>query len=103
MLSDFWVDGTTVALHPDQTTNPVTEEGIMRADGQTIRGNAMEAGMVTQEAAHPDWTAMKRWTKATFTKERVAEAAMFVATVAFAGTIVFCLHKGLEHYVILGL
>jgi hypothetical protein len=56
----------------------------------------------THEAIHPDWEAVKGWAKAAFTKERMREAALCAATVAFAGVLVFSLHRAMEHYIILG-
>ena len=56
----------------------------------------------THEAIHPDWEAVKEWAKATFTKERIREAALCAATVGFAGTLVLSLHGAMEHYIILG-
>jgi hypothetical protein len=58
--------------------------------------------MTTQVATHPDWEAVKEWAKATFTKERIREAALCAATGGFAGSLVFSLHKAMEHYVIMG-
>ena len=56
----------------------------------------------THEATHADWEAVKEWAKATFTKERLQEVALFAATVGFAGVLVFSLHRAMEQYVILG-
>jgi predicted benzoate:H+ symporter BenE len=56
----------------------------------------------THEAVTPDWEAVKGWAKAAFTKERMREAALCVATVTFAGLLVFSLHRAMEHYIILG-
>ena len=56
----------------------------------------------THEAIHPDWEAVKEWAKAAFRKERLQEAALCAATVGFAGSLVFSLHKAMEHYVIMG-
>lgn len=56
----------------------------------------------THEATHADWEEVKERAKATFTKERIREAALCAATVTFAGTLVFSLHKAMEHYVIMG-
>jgi hypothetical protein len=56
----------------------------------------------SHEAIHPDWEAVKEWAKSTFTKERIREAALCAGTVTFAGTLVFSLHKAMEHYIILG-
>ena len=56
----------------------------------------------THEAAHADWEAVKEWAKATFTKERIREAALCAATVTLAGGLVFSLHRAMESYVIMG-
>ena len=56
----------------------------------------------THEATHADWEAVKEWAKATFTRERIREAALCATTVGFAGSLVFSLHKSMEHYVIMG-
>jgi len=56
----------------------------------------------TQTATHPDWETVKEWAKDALTKERVREAALCVATVAFAGSLFFSLRKAMEHYTILG-
>jgi hypothetical protein len=56
----------------------------------------------THEAIHTDWEAAKEWAKAAFTKERMREAALCAATVGFAGTLVFSLHRAMEQYVIMG-
>jgi hypothetical protein len=58
--------------------------------------------MTTQAATHPDWETVKEWARATFTKERMREAALCVATVTFAGVLVFSLHMAMENYIILG-
>ena len=58
--------------------------------------------MTTQRVTHPDWETVKEWAKATFTRERIREAALCAGTVTFAGTLVFSLHKAMEHYVIMG-
>jgi hypothetical protein len=54
------------------------------------------------EAIHPDWEAMKGWAKATFTKERIREAALCAATVSLIGVVALSLHRAMEHYIILG-
>jgi hypothetical protein len=56
----------------------------------------------THEAIHPDWETVKEWAKATFTRERIREAALCAATVTLGGGMVFALHKAMEHYVIMG-
>ncbi len=56
----------------------------------------------THEAIHPDWETVKGWAKATFTKERIREAALCAATVTFAGVVVVSLHRAMESYVIMG-
>jgi hypothetical protein len=58
--------------------------------------------MTTQTATHPDWDAVKGWAKATFRKERLHEAALCAATLGVIGTVVFSLHRAMEHYIILG-
>ena len=56
----------------------------------------------THEAIHPDWETVKEWTKATFTKERIREAALCAATVSLIGVVVVSLHRAMESYVIMG-
>jgi hypothetical protein len=56
----------------------------------------------THETIHPDWETVKGWAKATFTKERIHEAALCAATVSIIGVVVFSLHRAMEHYIILG-
>ena len=58
--------------------------------------------MTTQAATHPDWETVKEWAKAAFTKERIQEAALCAATVGVIGTVLFSLHRAMEHYIILG-
>jgi hypothetical protein len=71
-------------------TNPNTEEGKMRTDGQTIRGNEMDMSQV------------KDWAMRTFSRERIQEAALCVATVSVIGTVLFSLHRAMESYLITG-
>ena len=56
----------------------------------------------SHEAIHSEWEAVKEWAKATFTKEKFQEAALCAATVGVIGTVLFSLHKAMEHYIILG-
>ena len=56
----------------------------------------------THEAIHPDWETVKGWAKATFTKERVREAALCAATVSLIGVVALSLHRAMENYIILG-
>jgi len=42
------------------------------------------------------------WALATFTKERMAEAALCVATVSLIGVVLFSLHRAMESYMIVG-
>jgi hypothetical protein len=58
--------------------------------------------MTTHEATHPDWETVKGWAKATFTKERIREAALCAATVSLIGVVVLSLHRAMENYIILG-
>ena len=67
----------------------------MRTDGQTIRGNEMVI-------PHVDLESVKEWAKATFTKERIHEAALCAATVSLIGVVVLSLHRAMENYIILG-
>ena len=78
--------GTAIALPSDQTTNPNTEDKKMRTDGQTIRGNEMDMGKV------------KAWAKRTFSRERMAEAGLVVATLVVTGYLGSVLVKGIETY-----
>lgn len=67
----------------------------MRTHGETIRGNEMVI-------PHVDLESVKEWAKATFTKERIHEAALCAATVSVIGTVLFSLHRAMESYIILG-
>ena len=87
--------GTAVALPPDQTTNPNTEDRKMRTDGQTIRGNEMVI-------PHVDLESVKEWAKATFTKERIVDVAVCASTVTVFGVILSTLYRALETRTILG-
>jgi hypothetical protein len=75
--------GTAVALPPDQTTNPNTEDKKMRTDGQTVRGNEMDLG------------GLKAWAKRTFSKERTSAAISKLVVAAYAG---ICLAQVLQSY-----
>ncbi len=68
----------------------------MGTHGETIRGNEMVI-------PHVDLESVKGWTKATFTRERVAEVALCAATVTVIGLVLFSLHTAMENYIILGL
>jgi len=67
----------------------------MRTHGETVRGNEMVI-------PHVDLESVKDWAKATFTKQRVQEAALCVATVSVIGTVLFSLHKAMDSYLIMG-
>ena len=56
----------------------------------------------THEAIHPDWETVKGWAKATFTKEKLHEVALCVATVSLIGVVALSLHRAMESYVIMG-
>ena len=58
--------------------------------------------MTTQAATHPDWETVKGWAKATFTRERIREAALCAATVSLIGVVAVSLHKAMESYINLG-
>jgi hypothetical protein len=58
--------------------------------------------LTTHEAIHPDWETVKGWAKAAFTKERIHEAALCVATVSLIGVVALSLHRAMENYIILG-
>ena len=58
--------------------------------------------LTTHEAIHPDLETVKAWAKATFTKERIREAALCAATVSLIGVVVLSLHRAMENYIILG-
>jgi hypothetical protein len=58
--------------------------------------------MTTQAAAHQGWETVKAWAKATFTRQRIQEAALCAATVSVIGTVLFSLHRAMESYIILG-
>ena len=63
----------------------------MRTDGQTIRGNELAI-------PHVDLESVKEWAKATFTKERMAEAGVVAATLVVTGYLGSVLVKGIETY-----
>ena len=67
----------------------------MRTGGQTLRGNEMVI-------PHVDLESVKEWTKATFTRERMAEVALCACTVSVIGMVLFWLHRAMENYIILG-
>ena len=67
----------------------------MRTNGQALRGNDMVI-------PHVDLESVKGWAKATFTRERIREAALCAATVSLIGVVVVSLHGAMEHYIILG-
>jgi hypothetical protein len=58
--------------------------------------------LTTHEAITPDWETVKEWAKATFTRERIREAALCAATVSLIGVVVVSLHRAMENYIILG-
>ena len=61
----------------------------MRTDGQTLRGNEISM-------PHVDLESVKEWAKVTFTKERMAEAGVVVATLIMTGYLGSVLVKGIE-------
>jgi hypothetical protein len=67
--------GTAVALPPDQTTNPNTEDRKMRTDGQTLRGNETDMGRV------------KAWAKRTFSRERISVATSKLVVAGYLGIV----------------
>ena len=56
----------------------------------------------THETIHPDWETAKDWAKATFTKERMTEAALCIATVSLIGVVAVSLHRAMESYLVMG-
>jgi hypothetical protein len=54
--------------------------------------------LTTHEVIHPDWETVKEWAKATFTKERMAEAGVVAATLVVTGYLGSVLVKGIETY-----
>ena len=63
-------------LYPlDQATNPSREEGKMRTDGQTLRGNEMDMGKV------------KAWAKRTFSKERTSVVSCELVVAGYIGVV----------------
>ena len=67
----------------------------MGTDGQTIRGNEVAI-------PHVDLESVKAWAKATFTKERMAEGALYACTVSVMGVVLFSLHRAMENYAMIG-
>ena len=67
----------------------------MKTDGQTLRGNEMVI-------RHVDPESVKGWAKATFTKERIREAALCIATVSLIEVVAVSLHRAMESYLIMG-
>ena len=67
----------------------------MRTDGNAIR----EYEMV---GPHLDLEAVKDWAKRTFTRERIAEAAVAASTFVVLGYVWAVLYKGIQTYSISG-
>jgi hypothetical protein len=67
--------GTAVALPPDQTTTPNTEDKKMRTDGQTMRGNEMDMGKV------------KAWANRFFSKERISVVSCELVVAGYIGVV----------------
>jgi len=67
----------------------------MKAHGETLRGNEMAI-------PHVDLESVKEWAKATFNKERMAEAGIVAATLVVTGYLGSVLVKGIETYSISG-
>ena len=67
----------------------------MRTNGQAMKGHEM----VTP---HVELESVRAWAKRIFTKERLQEAALCVATVGVIGTVLFSLHRAMENFVIVG-
>ena len=63
----------------------------MRTVGHAVRRNEMIARL-------PDLEAVKAWAKATFTKERIAEAGVVLATLIATGYLGAVLFKGIQSY-----
>ncbi len=75
--------GTAVALPPDQTTNPNTEDRKRRTHGETIRGNEMDMGKV------------KAWAKRNFSRDKIAVAT---SKLVVAGYVAIALAQVLQTY-----
>ena len=67
----------------------------MKTEGQTIRGHEIVIPHVNLES-------VKAWAKTTFTKERIADIGVCVATVTVIGVVLFSLHRAMENHTILG-
>jgi len=71
------------------------KETRMRTDGQTFRENEMVI-------EHEGLESVKQWAKATFTRERMVEVAIYASALTSAGAVLFSLHRAMENYIILG-
>ncbi len=78
-----------------KSTLKIHEETKMRTDGQTLRGNEMVI-------PHAGLESVKEWAKATFTRERISEVAIYASALTAVGVVLFSLHRAMENYVILG-
>jgi hypothetical protein len=67
----------------------------MRMDGQTVRRSEMVI-------PHLDVESVKEWAKETFTRERIADIGVVVATLVVTGYLGAVLFKGLQSYSISG-
>jgi hypothetical protein len=70
------------------------KETKMRTDGQTIR----EDDTVT---AHEGLESVKQWTKATFTRERMVDVAIYASALTSAAAVLSLLHRAMENYIIM--
>ena len=52
----------------------------------------------TDQETQPDWAMVKALAKATFTKERIAEAGVVAATLVATGILGSLLFKGIQTY-----
>ena len=78
-----------------KSTLNIHEETKMRTDGQTLRGNEMVI-------PHAGLEYVKEWAKATFTREKMVEVAIYASAVTAIGLVLFSLHRAMENYIILG-
>ena len=58
--------------------------------------------MRPREAIHPEWEMVKEWAKAASRKEKMAEGALYAATMSVIGVVLFSLHRAMENYVMIG-
>ena len=49
---------------------------------------------------HLGWEHIRSWEKSVFTRERTTEIILLSLTLALCAFVLFCFHKGLQHFTI---